>query len=129
MPQTFMNRSGESVKSILAEYSARIEDCLVLVDDFHLALGHLRFRTTGSSGGHKGLASICEAAGEEFSRLRLGIGPKPPNDEILRFVLGKWRWSERARVRRMVNRAVEALDIYIESGIQQAMSQYNARVD
>jgi PTH1 family peptidyl-tRNA hydrolase len=100
---------------------------LVVVDDFNLPLGSLRFRPDGSDGGHNGLASIIEALGtEEFPRLRLGIGPVTDNMDARDFVLQPFADAERDAVREMVGTAAEAILFAIDHRLEEAMSNYNS---
>src|SRR5205823_10620316 len=73
-PLTFMNASGQAVGGLLRYFKIEIGDLLVIVDDVQLPLGKLRARARGSAGGHNGLKSVIAHVGEEFSRLRVGVG-------------------------------------------------------
>lgn len=126
LPQTYMNRSGIALKSLMDSFQPEPADVLVVVDDFHLPLGTLRFRKNGSSGGHNGLVSVCEEIGEEFCRLRIGIGPVPDAADIIPFVLGSWSRDEMEPVREIFQRSVSAVETYIRDGISSAMNRYNA---
>ena len=96
-----MNRSGESVGPAIEFYKLELADLLVVCDDFNLPLGKLRFRRDGSAGGQNGLADVIRRLGtEEFSRLRLGIGPVPENWDAADFVLGKFAKAEQDTSRR-----------------------------
>ncbi len=89
-PQTFMNLSGESVAELLHFYKLDPADLLIITDDLALPIGQLRLRLSGSSGGHKGLASIERSLGTtNFARLRLGIGCPERKTEITKYVLSK----------------------------------------
>jgi PTH1 family peptidyl-tRNA hydrolase len=126
LPQTFMNRSGEAVRAMLGLFPVPSERCLVVVDDFQLPLGSIRLRRGGSSGGHKGLESICGQIGNDFCRLRVGIGPKPREGDVVQFVLGRWPWAERRKVKAMIERAVKAAETFLAEGMEAAMSRHNA---
>ena len=128
-PQTFMNLSGRSAAAIARRYGCSPEDMLVLVDDRHLPLGNLRFRSGGGAGGHKGLLSITAEFGTtEFHRLRLGIGSEAvPRGNMSAFVLGKFLPEEQPVVNLMTDRAAEASLCWLEQGIGQAMNRFNAR--
>ena len=94
-PTTLMNRSGIAIRQALDIFSIEPQQVIVVVDDFHLPLGRLRLRKRGSDGGHNGLKSIITELGcDAFPRLRVGIGPKPDNSEIIEFVLGQFSESE-----------------------------------
>lgn len=124
-PQTFMNRSGEAVRYISDTYGIRSEDLLVLVDDFALPAGKLRMRPHGSDGGHNGLASIVQSLGTSgFARLRMGIGLDPDAD-VVEYVLSPFRKEERSLVNEMIVRASEAVNDWLDHGLQYTMNKYN----
>ncbi|MCK4512390.1 aminoacyl-tRNA hydrolase, partial [bacterium] len=84
MPLTYMNGSGRAVEQVLEEMGAMPDEVLVICDDVNLPLGQLRFRRSGSAGGHNGLSSVIERLGTEgFARLRLGVGRPPDGDEMV----------------------------------------------
>ena len=125
-PRTYMNRSGDAAVKLLNDNHIMAPDMLVLVDDFALPLGALRFRAAGSDGGHNGLASLIESLGaEEFPRLRMGIGPVDKSMDIVDYVLSKFTDSERKSADTMLDRAVEAVLFAIDHRLEQAMSKYN----
>lgn len=126
MPHTFMNLSGRSVKQTLDFYKITEADLLVVCDDFHLPLGTLRLRPSGSDGGQKGLADTVRQLGtDQFARLRMGIGPVPEQWDPADFVLGKFGTHERKAVDEQVARAREAVLIWVEQGILAAMNKFN----
>ena len=125
-PNTFVNLSGSAAIEALSRYDLTPEDLLVVVDDFHIDLGLLRFRRKGSSGGHNGLKSIIEECGNTFHRLRFGIGPLPEKSEIIDFVLGRFRESEIAVAQEGVEKAVKAIQSYIEFDLDKAMNLHNS---
>lgn len=94
-PQTFMNRSGETVRKLVDFYKLdAATQVLVLVDDLDIPLGDLRYRAKGSAGTHNGLKSIIAAVGTEFPRLRIGIGPKDEHYDLSAWVLSKFSAKE-----------------------------------
>ncbi|MBD3393649.1 MAG: aminoacyl-tRNA hydrolase [Chitinivibrionales bacterium] len=125
-PVTFVNRSGRSVRELTGFFNRAPSECLVVVDDFHLASGRLRFRRQGSDGGHNGLKSVVEAVGTGFPRLRVGIGPLPEGTSTVDFVLGEFTVEEEERTRETVDRAAEAVGVFLDRGMEAAMSTYNA---
>ena len=128
-PQTYMNRSGQAVQAVAAFYKLSLEELLVVCDDFNLPLGRLRFRPGGSSGGQRGLENITQLLGTpEVARLRIGIGPVPPNWDAADFVLGKFTSAEQAAIAPILDRSAEAVGCWIEQGIAAAMNQYNSPV-
>ena len=125
-PTTFMNRSGLAVRAVLEEFDLKPSQMLVVVDDFNLPLGALRFRPGGTDGGHNGLESIIETLETEaFPRLRLGIGPLPEGEEIVDFVLSRFAASELERVEKMVAQAAKAAIFAVLHRLEEAMSQFN----
>jgi peptidyl-tRNA hydrolase, PTH1 family len=128
-PRTFMNLSGMCVASVLTYYRLTPENMMVICDDFNLPLGTVRIRRNGSSGGQKGLASIISQAGtDNFSRMRIGIGLPPQNQEPVNYVLGKFTTDEQAAVTASLEKAEKALTLYLEEGIEKAMSHCNVKV-
>lgn len=127
-PQTYMNRSGQSVAAALGFYQASAGDLLVVVDDMALPLGQLRLRGQGLSGGHHGLADIIERLGrEDFSRLRVGIGAAAPGTAVA-YVLGRFTREEEAVMTEAVERAAEAAQCWLEKGLEAAMNRYNVKL-
>jgi len=124
-PLTYMNLSGDAVSACMAKYGLTSEKCLVIVDDFNIALGKIRFRKDGTHGGHNGLKSIEASAGKDFPRLRVGIGPLPQNVSIIDFVLGRFEEQEQSEVREVVKKCGEAVIFAIENDIDTAMNKYN----
>ena len=126
-PHTFMNLSGTSVGKAKDFYRIADEDLLVVCDDLNLPLDRLRFRPSGSSGGQKGLADIIRRLGsEQFSRLRIGVGPAPPNWDAADFVLGKFTKDEGPRIEMAIDRAADAVADWVTSGIDYCMNRYNS---
>ncbi len=118
-PVTFMNNSGAAVLDILERYQIPQRELLVVVDDFALPLGMLRWRMKGSDGGHNGLASIIYALNShEFSRLRCGIGTDtmPPKADMAAFVLSRFEQTELPAVQDMVKRAADACLEFVRTG-------------
>ena len=125
-PRTFMNRSGEAVDSLLLDNDIKPDEALIVVDDFNLELGRLRFRPGGSDGGHNGLASLIECLQtDQFPRLRLGIGPLPDNMEASDFVLGRFEPDQIEPKKEVAKRAAEAILFALRHPLEEVMSQYN----
>lgn len=94
-PNTYMNRSGEAVKKIVDFYKLNAaEQILVITDDIDIPLGTVRLKKSGGPGTHNGLKSIVEQLGENFPRLRVGIGPKPANADLANWVLSVFSEEE-----------------------------------
>ena len=97
-PRTYMNRSGECVRKLLDFYHLEPAQALILCDDIDLAPGDLRFREKGGPGTHNGLKSIVEQIGEEFPRIRIGIGPQKEGEDLSVYVLSKPSDTERKEI-------------------------------
>jgi PTH1 family peptidyl-tRNA hydrolase len=128
-PQTFMNLSGQSVGALVRFYKIPMERLLVIHDDIDLPFGTLRMRPDGGSGGQKGLASIIEHLGTKtFPRLRLGIGRPPGRMEAAGYVLQAFTGQEKELLVPMFDRAREAVLLYLQEGLEKAMTQYNGEL-
>lgn len=127
-PQTFMNRSGDCVRAVRRRHKLQPEEILVVVDDVDLALGHVRLRGEGRSGGHNGLRSIEERLGTSgYPRLRLGVGKRPAGEDLVEFVLSRFEEDELKPVRKMVERAADAVMCAMEQDVATAMNKFNER--
>jgi PTH1 family peptidyl-tRNA hydrolase len=124
-PLTFMNLSGQAVGEIARYFKIEVGDLLVIVDEVHLPLGKLRARQRGSAGGHNGLKSVIAHLGDEFSRLRLGVGRGGEQRNLADHVLSRFEKSEIAEVERMTVRAADAAEMFITSGIEAVMNAFN----
>ena len=124
-PLTFMNESGLAVRRVLARERAPLPDMLVVVDDFALPFGKLRFREGGSAGGHNGLKSIiAELGNEQFPRLRIGIGE--PGRDAIDHVLSHFNKGEKARMSELLDAAADAVEAWAREGTSKAASRFNA---
>ena len=124
--QTFMNNSGQAVGPLMRRKGVKPEDLVVVLDDVELELGQLRIRKRGGAGGHKGLASVIQALGtEDFVRVRVGIGPRPPGDELVEHVLAPFTAEERAAIGAAVKRAADAVVGVVRDGPDKAMNDFN----
>jgi PTH1 family peptidyl-tRNA hydrolase len=125
-PQTYMNRSGESVRELLREYRATAEDLVVVYDDLDLAFGRIRVRLKGSAAGHRGLSSILESlAGASFCRVRIGIGRPPEGMDATDYVLEPFSSEERTELDAVTERASEAVITLLHDGVEKAMERFN----
>jgi PTH1 family peptidyl-tRNA hydrolase len=129
-PQTYMNDSGMSVVGFAGFYKVEPQDILVVCDDIALPCGQLRVRASGSSGGQKGLESIIRQLGrQDFPRLRVGIGSPPAYMDAADYVLGQFGEEERPAIEAAVDRAADAVQVWLEDGIERAMSRFNAKLE
>ena len=124
-PLTFMNLSGQAVGELARYFKIDVADLIVIVDEVHLPLGKLRARTRGSAGGHNGLKSIIAHLGDEFSRLRVGVGRGGDQRNLADHVLSRFEKDEVAEVGRMTARAADAAEMFITSGIEAVMNAFN----
>jgi peptidyl-tRNA hydrolase, PTH1 family len=123
-PQTYMNESGLAVRKVLARERAPLGELLVVVDDFALPFGKLRFREGGGPGGHNGLRSIIgELGSEAFSRLRIGIGA--PDGRFVDHVLTKFEPDERQRLDELLEAAADAVEAWAREGTNKAANRFN----
>lgn len=131
LPQTYMNLSGEAVGALTSYYHIAHTNILVLVDDADLALGTLRMRPQGSSGGHHGLDSVEQHLGtREYARLRLGIGRRASdNREIRDYVLGRFDADEHESWNKVLERAASQVECWLEHGMQRAMNEFNGSIE
>jgi peptidyl-tRNA hydrolase, PTH1 family len=125
-PMTFMNASGQAVGELLRYFKIELVDLLVVVDEVQLPLAKLRARARGSAGGHNGLKSIAEHLGQEFSRLRVGVGRGLQARDLADHVLARFDRDEESEVERMTARAADAAEMFIASGIAAVMNEYNS---
>lgn len=125
-PLTFMNESGTAVKKLLASERVTLDRLLVVVDDFSIPFGALRFREGGSAGGHNGLASIIEELGtDRFPRLRVGIGDPGGPGTAQRHVLGEFDAAEKLRLPELCALVSEAIESWAQVGLNKAATAHN----
>lgn len=126
-PRTFMNLSGESVREAMDYYRLSTENLIVVYDDVDLELGALRLRKSGSAGTHNGMRSVEEHLGSgDFPRIRIGMG-RPPDGDLVSFVIGGFTKEEAPVLEEAVTAAVSAIECMIGSGVDLAMNRYNTR--
>lgn len=129
-PQTFMNRSGESVQQVMRFYQAEPECLVVVCDDINLPLGKIRWRADGSSGGQKGLADILQRLGtNSVPRLRLGVGRPPGQVDPAAWVLARFRSEDRDEVDMMIRQAADSVACWVDEGINSTMNRFNRSGD
>ncbi len=126
-PDTFMNRSGESLIRALSFFKIPLDHLIVLYDDYDLPLGRIRIRETGSAGSHNGMKSVIDHVGScRFWRVRVGIGPRPMGD-IVDFVLSKISQRQEAEVFNALENAVEAIELILRGEHQTAQERFNKK--
>lgn len=126
-PETFMNNSGIAISEAAGFYKIPPERVLVLHDEISFEPGLFRIRRKGSAGGHNGLKSIIDhLPGEEFPRIKLGVGKKPsPDYDLADWVLGRFPPSDEALLRDRFDDVAEAVRLIIAGKIDEAMSKYS----
>ena len=125
-PQTYMNLSGQAVGRLRRAHEIPLNQMLIVYDDLDLPLGRLRMRAEGGSGGHKGMRSIIEALGEQrFPRLRVGIDRPPGKTDPADYVLQPVGKIEACVLAQSVDRAVAAVECWLNEGIVAAMDNFN----
>lgn len=128
-PLTYMNLSGESIRCVIDFYKAdEKSELIVISDDVNLEPGQFRIRKRGSDGGHNGLKNIILHLGhDEFIRVRMGVGEKPPKMDLADYVLGHFLPEERELMFESIKRATLAIETIIAEGADAAMNRYNVR--
>jgi len=120
-PLVFMNRSG-----MVLDVSVMGPDVIAIYDDLDLAEGRLRIRPRGGTGGHRGVASLIERLGEQFTRLRVGVGRPPAGMDPAEYVLEPLSPDAATLLGRACDRACEAVESIITEGPGAAMNRFNA---
>jgi PTH1 family peptidyl-tRNA hydrolase len=134
MPQTYMNESGRSIRAALDWFGFSPEQMLVLVDDMDLPLGRLRLRLSGGAGGHNGLRStISHLGGQEFPRLRIGIGapalnPVERKQRTVGHVLGRFSAAEQPALQEVLDEVLAGVDLIQKLGFERAGNRLNGFV-
>ena len=128
-PQTYMNLSGESIREAVEYFKIDPESELIVVyDDISLEPGSIRVRKNGSAGGHNGMKNIIAQLGtENYTRVRIGIGAKPPRMDLADWVLGHFNAEDLSHVDEAADSAVKAISTILEHGVEEAMNRYNRK--
>ena len=128
-PMTYMNLSGECLRPIMDFYKLEPEDFIIIYDDINLDVGQLRIRKKGSAGGHNGIKSIISHFGsQEFPRIRIGVGEKPKEYDLVAYVLGHFSKEELKIYEELMPDIAGAVELMVWDDIDQAMNQYNKKV-
>ena len=124
-PTTYMNLSGEAVRAVMDYYKVDIENTLVVYDDLSLDFGKIRFRASGSDGGHNGIKSLIQhLSTNKFSRLKVGIGPQPPIPSEA-FVLQNFGKEQLDDLKSVLKKSTEAIECFYTDGISKAQNVFN----
>ena len=127
-PQTYMNSSGDSAAAIARYYKIPIANTLVVYDELDLPFGTLRLRGKGGAGGHNGMRSIIQQLGNDFPRLRLGVGRPPSRMPAAAYVLQNFGKADQPLLNDLLDEAVRAIDTYLHDGIELAMTRHNQQL-
>ena len=129
-PQTYMNLSGESVRSLVDYYKVDEEqELIVIYDDISLGVGQLRIRKKGSAGGHNGIKNIISHLDTTvFPRIKVGVGEKPKKYDLADYVLSHFSKAEREEMEKGYRKAVDAVGMILRGDIDAAMNEYNRKV-
>lgn len=125
-PQTYMNDSGRCIRQVMDFYKIPSENIVVIYDDIDLPEGKVRIRAKGGPGTHNGMRSIVSNIGENFPRVRVGIG-QPPHKEmdLADYVLGKFSKDSQKTMEEAISKSADAVCELIKSGVEAAMQKYN----
>lgn len=127
-PQTFMNLSGESIRAAVDFYKVDPEDLIIIYDDISLEPGQLRIRLKGSAGGHNGIKNIIAHLGtQEFPRIKVGVGAKPPRMDLADYVLSRFSQGEQKLMEDAFQEAADAAVMMMTDGAERAMNHFNTK--
>lgn len=126
-PTTFMNLSGNAVRYWLNKENIDQKRLLVISDDVALPLGQFRLKASGSNGGHNGLGNIIQLIGQDFPRLRIGIGNDYPRGGQIDWVLGKYSEDDLKTLQPTIDTAADIIKSFVLQGIDETMNQYNVK--
>ena len=124
-PSTYMNLSGNAVRYWMNKENIDESHLLVIVDDLSLPLGAFRLKGNGSNGGHNGLGHIQQLIGQQYARLRMGIGNDFPRGAQVDWVLGRYSDDDMKVLQPSIDTAVEMIKSFVLAGINITMNQYN----
>ncbi|NLK97087.1 MAG: aminoacyl-tRNA hydrolase [Epulopiscium sp.] len=128
-PQTYMNLSGQSVIEIMNWYKIDTNHIIIIYDDISLPIGQIRIRTKGSAGGHNGIKNIiAHLNSQEFPRVKVGVGEKPPGWDLADYVLSRFTKEEIIEMVESIKIASDAVETIIREGSASAMNKFNQRI-
>lgn len=125
MPTTYMNLSGNAVRYWLQKENIDQKRLLVVVDDLSIPLGDYRLKGNGSNGGHNGLGNIQQLIGQQYARLRMGIGSDFQRGQQVDWVLGKYTDEDMRTLQPSIDEAVEIIRSFVLAGLDITMNQFN----
>ena len=124
-PTTYMNLSGNAVRYWLQKENIDQKRLLVVVDDLSIPLGDYRLKGNGSNGGHNGLCNIQQLIGQQYARLRMGIGSDFQRGQQVDWVLGKYTDEDMRTLQPSIDEAVEIIRSFVLAGLDITMNQFN----
>ena len=125
-PSTYMNLSGQAVTEAMNFFKIPPEKTLILLDDITQPVGHLRIRRKGSDGGHNGMKNIIYLSGsDQFPRIKVGIGQKPPQWDLADWVLSTFTRTEQPELEKAIDNACTAAGLILDGQIDKAMNLFN----
>ena len=126
-PMTYMNLSGESVRELMDYYKVDSEDEMIIIyDDISLDVGQIRIKRKGSAGGHNGIKNIIQHLGSDvFNRIKVGVGNKPKEWDLVDFVLGRFSNEDRVEVDKSIVESCEAVVDILNEDVGYAMNKHN----
>ena len=127
-PATFMNRSGEAAQKLAQFYKLAPTDLLIAHDELDLPTGTVRLKRGGGHGGHNGLRSLHQHVGEDYLRLRIGIGHPGHRDLVLNYVLGRASGADQQLIDDALTRAQSAIELLFNKGFEKAAQQLHTEV-
>lgn len=124
-PQTYMNRSGDSIGPLARYYKVPPQNVLIIYDEIDIPFGSLRLRRKGGSGGHNGMKSVINHLGPDFPRIRVGVGRPPGKMPASAYVLRDFKGDDWPIVAELLDDAVAATNAFVKDGIDLAMTHHN----
>ena len=128
-PLTFMNLSGNAIRSYTDYYGIDVaNEVIVIYDDVDLPKGTVRIRKRGSAGSHNGMKSVVSSLGSgDFTRVRIGIGPKPEHSDMIDYVLRRFKRDDRKLIDEAIELAADAVEMIIKENVESAMNKFNQK--
>lgn len=127
-PQTYMNLSGEAVGAIACYYDIPLEKVIVIHDDLDLPFGSIKFKQGGSHGGHNGLRSIDAAIGQDYIRVRVGIGKPADRTQVANYVLDRFRKEEFDKINDIIQHCIKSIEALKTQDLMEVKSKYTKTI-
>ena len=125
-PTTYMNLSGKALNYWMHELKIPVENILVIVDDLALPFGTIRLRPKGGNAGHNGLKSIESlVGGQNYARLRFGIGDNYAKGRQIDYVLGPFDDNEQPELPALIDRSIDMIESFVTAGVELTMTRFN----